>query len=98
MNYPIFQGDEFVAETEISNIGSDFFRDEFVAETKLSNIGSYFFRDEFVAGMAETVLLPLLILLPTAQPLIEKIWESESNTFFKNSLKKNTFELLESTP
>ena len=44
-----------------------------------------FFRDEFVAGMAETVLLPLLLLLPTAQPLIEKIWESESNTLFLNT-------------
>ena len=74
---------------------NDFFRDEFVAETKLSNIGSYIFRDEFVAGMAETVLLPLLILLPTAQPLIEKIWESESNTFSKRFITlKNTFELL----
>jgi hypothetical protein len=38
----------------------------------------FYKRDEFVAGMAETVLLPLLLLLPTAQPLIEKIWEIDT--------------------
>ena len=40
-----------------------------------------FQRDGFVARMAETVLLPLLLLLPTAEPLIEKIWESECAYF-----------------